>query len=264
LVLRLNRQAGTLVWANRFDGETGAPHLRATVRHAGSGQVWITQPARFRTFLTRLETATGQSIDSALLSTSPELDAAIEDAGINFVQRLPDGSFLAYGAVRAPGNALTPWAGRLAGPESGVRGDLSTAIEVTHVSLERSQLTASFAYTGDAPVSGALAYMQLGDVSADGMLPYSSTAQEVTCVVVGTGSCTAVPAPSGIRALLDLQPGASARITTQIWSFGKVPIEASAEIYAPYGLFETDLVNNRQRVRIGDRLFSGDFEWSSR
>lgn len=156
LVLRLDRQTGALVWANRFDAPSGAPHVEAMLRHVGGGEAWITQSTPFHTFLTRLDTATGSTLDSAPLGTRPLPDDAIAAGDTRFGQRLSDGTILAYGARHEHG-LRTPWAGRLIAPDSGLQGDLSLSLALTHETPDMDRLVADIVYVGSEAITGAQA-----------------------------------------------------------------------------------------------------------
>ena len=75
----------------------------------------------------------------------------------------------------------------------------------------------------------------------------------------GGGTCLAVATPYGIRASLRLDSGAEAHLTADARTIGG-RVTAIAEVYAPYGFFEADLLDNRRSQPLGDRLFVDGFE----
>lgn len=259
-VFRLDSQSGSPVWIQDLDAASGAPTSGATVRDVSADEVWLTQAGDFRTFFTRLDAGTGEFIDGSLLSTASGLDEGIGDHGARYGRRLADGAILAYGAAREPGMAAVPWSGKLIAPDLGARGDLSTSFVIARAQSGLEHLVAEFTYDGAAAVEAALAYLQFGEPMDDGMLPYVAGLQNVACVVTGGGTCVATPTTGGVRATLNLAPGARARLTARARVLPGMQLDASAQIYAPYGFFEQDLANNRKVQRFGDRLFVDGFD----
>lgn len=260
IALRLNGQTGALVWDNRFDASSRTIDAAATVRHVDADAVWITQSTPFHTFLIRLDPATGAVLDGSLLGASRMLDEAAFGTEVRYGQRLDDGSLLAYGSTHDPDGERRPWAARLPAPSAAPRGDLSLSLTVSALSLTTDWLTVDVAYAGDTAVTGARIQVRLGDVAANGIPAYAAGAEDVNCTVVGGGSCTAKALPTGLTASLDLQPGAAVRLNARVKVFEGLGARAVAEVYAPYGLFETNLTDNRQARPLGDRVFIDGFD----
>ncbi len=260
IALRLNGQTGALVWDRRFDASSRID-VAATVRYVDAGAMWITQSTPFHTFLVRLDPATGDMLDGSLLGANRMLDEAAFGTEARYGQRLDDGSLLAYGSSHDPDGERRPWVAKLLAPAVAPRGDLSLSLAVSAQSLSTDWLTVEVAYAGAAPVAGARVQVRLGDVDANGIPAYAAGAEDVTCTVVGGGSCTAKALPTGLTASLDLQPGAAMRLTARVKVFaGGLGARAIAEVYAPYGLFETNLIDNRQTRPLGDRVFIDGFD----
>jgi len=258
-VIRLDGHTGSAVWMQRFDASVGMPALEATLHYAGEGEVWLTQAGDDRTFLTRLDASTGSVIDASLFDMAAARDETVAALGIRYGRRLTDGTILAYGAERQPGQPGVPWAGKLSAPNAGRHGNFSTRFDVPHAGPGSERLSVRFRYDGQAPVESAVGYVQFGESAPGELLPYLTGARNVACVVSGGGTCLAVATPYGIRASLRLEPGAEAHLTADARTMGE-RVTAIAEVYAPYGFFETDLLDNRRSQPLGDRLFVDGFE----
>lgn len=260
IALRLNGQTGALVWDNRFDASSRTIDAAATVRHVDADAVWITQSTPFHTFLVRLDPATGEILDGSLLGASRMLDEAAFGTEVRYGQRLDDGSLLAYGSTHDPDRERRPWVARLPAPSAAPRGELSLSLTVSALSLTTDWLTVDVFYAGSTALTDARIQVRLGDVAANGIPAYAAGAEDVNCIAVGGGSCTAKALPTGLTASLDLQPGAAVRLNARVKVFEGLGARAVAEVYAPYGLFETNLADNRGTRPLGDRIFIGGFD----
>ncbi|HUD40764.1 MAG TPA: hypothetical protein VMR06_02080 [Dokdonella sp.] len=258
-VVRLDGHTGSAVWTQRFDAQVGMPALQATLHYAGEGEVWLTQADDDRTFLTRLDASTGLVIDASLVDMAATRDETVAALGIRYGRRLSDGTILAYGSERQPGQPGVPWAGKLSAPNAGRHGNFSTRFDVPHAGPGSERLSVRFRYDGQAPIESAVGYVQFGESAPGELLPYLTGARDVACVVSGGGTCLAVATPYGIRASLRLEPGAEAHLTADARTMGE-QVTAIAEVYAPYGFFETDLLDNRSSQPLGDRLFVDGFQ----
>lgn len=258
-VVRLDGQTGSAVWMQRFDASVGMPALEATLHYVGEGEVWLTQTGDDRTFLTRLDASTGSVIDASLVDMAATRDETIAALGIRYGRRLSDGTILAYGSERQPAQPGVPWAGKLSAPNTGGHGNFSTRFDVTRARPGTERLSVRFRYDGPALVEDAIGYVQFGESAPGQFLPYLTGAQDVACIVSGGGACLAVATPYGVRASLRLEPGAEAHLTADARTMGE-RVTAIAEVYAPYGFFENDLLDNRRSQPLGDRLFVDGFE----
>lgn len=260
IALRLNGQTGALVWDNRFDASSRTIDAAATVRHVDADAVWITQSTPFHTFLIRLDPTTGEMLDGSLLGASRMLDEAAFGTEVRYGQRLDDGSLLAYGSTHDPDRERRPWVARLPAPSAAPRGELALSLTVSALSLTTDWLTVDVFYAGSTALTDARIQVRLGDVAANGIPAYAAGAEDVYCIAVGGGSCTAKALPTGLTASLDLQPGAAVRLNARVKVFEGLGARAVAEVYAPYGLFETNLADNRGTRPLGDRIFIGGFD----
>lgn len=258
---RVARDSGVPVWVHHFDAAVGAVHARAIVRDAAQGHVHITQRRGVELFLTRLDQQTGAFVDSSLLSRSPIGDEAIPDDGAAYLRRMTDGQILAPGTAYRPGEALRPWVGRLAAPSAGVRGNLALSLMVSPAvgtPADTRTLTMPIAYSGDGAISDAIALVAL-DAGVTGRNDRLAV-DALDCTTTGSGHCSAVATPSGVRLHLDLVPGATATLTAQLRALAPSGL-ISAKVHAPYGLFESDMLDNEASVAVSaDRLFVDGFE----
>ena len=258
---RVERDSGVPVWVHHFDDAVGAVHARAIVRDAAQGYVHVTQRRGAELFLTRLDQQTGALVDSSLLSRSSIGDEAIPDDGAAYLRRMADGQILAPGTAYRPGEALRPWVGRLAAPSVGVRGNLALSLALSPAvgtPAEARTLTIPLAYSGDGAITGVLAFVAL-DAAATGRND-RVVVDAFECAASGGGQCSAVTTPAGIRLHLDLAPGATATLTAQLRAIAPFSV-ISAKVYAPYGLFESDMRDNEASVTVSaDRLFVDGFD----
>lgn len=260
VVVRLDGRSGAPVWMQRFEKPTGLTAMEAALRHVGNGEVWLTQSDGLHTFLARLDADSGEVIDGSLLDVASKRDELTGSLGLRYGRRSADGTLLVYGLDQRPGHAAVPWAGQLPAPDSGMRGNLTTRFEVTQARLGWERLSVTFVNQSQVTLDNASGYVQFGEYYLDPMLPYLATARDIACVVSGGGVCIAAPTPNGIRVSLNLQPGAEAHLTASAHVMGETPMTMFAEVYAPYGFFETDLLDNRRSQPLGDRLFVDGFE----
>lgn len=258
---RVARDSGAPVWVDHFDAAVGAVHASTIVRDAQQGHVHVTQRRRAELFLTRLDQQTGTFVDSTLLSRWSLDDETIADDGAAYLRRMPDGQILAPGTAYRPGESLRPWAGRLAAPSAGVSGNLALSLAVSPAvaaPAEARTLTVPIAYSGDGAISGAIALVAL-DAAVTGRNDRLAV-DALDCTTTGGGHCSAVATPTGIRLHLDLAPGATATLTAQLRALAPSSV-VSAKVHAPYGLFESDMLDNEVSVAVSaDRLFADDFE----
>lgn len=256
---RLNGQSGTPIWINRFDSPVGAPSASAMLRYLNGGELWLTQSTQFHTFLTRLETGTGNMLDATLLNTSPTLGEGAAGVDVRYGERSGDGGLLAYGIAYEADGSQRPWTARLVAPAAAQRGDLALSLASTAQSVDTGLLVAEVTYTGAEAIADARIHVQLSELTSQNIPEHAVIAEQVTCIVNGGGNCAAQTSPTGIRASLNLQPGASVQLSAKVKVFD-VGARVVAEVYAPYGLFEADLMNNRQARPLGDRLFVDGFD----
>ncbi|ANB18780.1 PQQ-binding-like beta-propeller repeat protein [Dokdonella koreensis] len=264
LLMRLDRQSGAPMWVNRFDGPVGAPRAETTVQEIAEGVVLATQSDGARTFLTRFDSTTGIFLDGRVLAVASTLDEAVATDRTSWGPRIAGGDRFSSGEAYRPGHAAGPWIGRLTAPERGNPGGLAVSLAALPERVEPGAsftLSATVAYSGGQAVADAMAFVHMGRPAAPGLFADRLGVSDLTCEIVGGGLCTATRTPGGIRAHLDLEPGASAHLTATARVLAPGAVSIIAEAYAPYGWFETQLLDNvATELLVTDRLLYADFD----
>lgn len=263
-VVRLDRDTGAERWMTPLgDAAMRAPASPVEIVAAESGLVEAVQASASRRFLSRFDTETGGFVDGALLAARPEVDEAVADDGARIVQRLSDGSMLAYGLAYRPGESRRPWVGRLLAPAQGRHGDLSASLSLAPSAMPGGSaldLTAELRYVGEQNVQ-ATAFVDFSRPPTVASFTEISIQNGPVCTISGVGTCQAVATPAGIRLQLDLAAGAVANLTATLRAPLLPATRFVAEVYAPYGFFEADLRNNAAVAWwVTDRYFADDFE----
>jgi len=264
VLVRLDRHSGAERWITRLDESSmRSLALPMEVIAADAGVVEVVQASASRRFVSRFDAEDGRFIEGTMLSAQPEVDEAVGDDDARIARQLPDGSLLAYGLARRPGESRRPWVGRLVAPAQGQRGDLSMALSLAPSVTSGASaldLSAELRYVGEQNVQ-ATAFVRFSHATSVPGFTEVSIEAGPSCVVTGIGSCQAIPTPAGIRLQLDLAPGAVANLTASLRAPLLPATRFAAEVYAPYGFFETDLRNNAAVAWwVTDRYFADDFE----
>lgn len=263
LMAKLDRRSGTLTWVNHFDG-AGPPRAELTVHELADGILLATQFDGQRRFVTRFDSTDGRFLDGRVLALDATLDEAVETRQASWGARIDGGDRFSVGEAYRPGLAAAPWVGRLLAPEDGQRGNVAVSLSPLPQRVQLGDevaLSASVSYDGGQPLSEALVFVHLGAAAASGPSADRLGVSGLACQVIGGGTCTPVATPDGIRARVDLAPGAAATLTAtlRVLAQGAVPIVTEA--YAPYGWIETQLLDNVVRTSlVTDRLFFASFE----
>lgn len=263
VALRLAGGDGSPRWINRFAESAGMSSDRIVFVRLEERSLGLVQVSNGKQLWTRLDRDDGRFLDSSVLTLRSTFDEALAFRGGAVGPRTPDGGMLAYGEAYWPGRPRTAWIGRLAAPDAGTRGNLAVSLSVTPLAdaTNRFALTAQVSYSGDDPLGTALAYVRWTAAEPNTRAGDALIATDPACQVIGTGQCRLTPTPAGLRVELEaLAPGSAARITaalTRIADADGVSIEA----FGPYGLFETDMRDNRAvDSQVWDLIFRDAFE----
>ncbi len=263
MALRLAGSDGSLRWINRFAESAGMSHDRILFVRLEELTLGLVQVSNGKQLWTRLDRDDGRFLHSSVLTLRSSFDEALAFRGGTVGPRTPDGGMLVYGAAYWPGRPRTAWIGGLAAPDAGTRGNLAVSLSVPPVAdaTNRFALTAHVSYTGDDPLDTALAYVRWTAAEPDTRTGDALIASDPDCRIVGAGQCRLTQTPAGLRVELEaLTPGSAARVTaalTRIADADGVSIEA----FGPYGLFETDMRDNRAvDLRVWDLIFRDAFE----
>jgi len=263
MVLRLAGSDGSPRWINRFAESTGMSSDRVVFVRPEELSLGLVQVSNGKQLWTRLDRDDGRFLDSSVLTLRSTFDEVLAFRGGAVGPRTPDGGMLVYGEAYWPGRPRTAWIGGLAAPDAGTRGNLAVSLSVPPVAnaTNRFALTAQVGYTGDDPLDQALAYVRWTAAEPSTRTGDALIASAAACHVIGSGQCRLTQTPAGLRIELEaLAPGSTARITatlTRIADADGVSIEA----FGPYGLFETDMRDNRAvDLRVWDLIFRDAFE----
>ncbi|HUD40763.1 MAG TPA: PQQ-binding-like beta-propeller repeat protein [Dokdonella sp.] len=263
VVLRLSGSDGVPRWINRFAESAGMSSDRVLFVRLEELSLGLVQVSNGKQLWTRLDRDDGRFLDSSVLTLRSTFDEALAFRGGAVGPRTPDGGMLVYGEAYWPGRPRTAWIGGLAAPEAGTRGNLAVSLSVPPAAdaSDRFALSAEVSYTGDDTVDKALAYVRWTAAEPNTRIGDALIASAPACHVTGGGQCRLTQTPAGLRIELEsLSPGSTARITaalTRITDADGISIEA----FGPYGLFETDMRDNRAvDTQVWDVLLCDGFE----
>lgn len=263
LLARIDRSTGALMWINRFAGPAGPPRAPITVREMSGSALIATQSDGMRTFVSRFDPGDGHFLDGRQLSTSDVLDEAIPTEPASWGPPTAGGDRFSVGEAYRPGLPSAPWVGRLIAPDAGRLGELSVSMANVPDAARPGDafgLSVTIAHAGTQPMSDVFAFVHLGRPAVSAQAGRLGVT-DLACEVIGGGNCDAVSTPGGIRAKLDLSPGALVRLTATVRVLAEGIVSVIAEAYAPYGWFETQMRDNvAERTLVTDRLFSTDFD----
>jgi outer membrane protein assembly factor BamB len=263
VALRLAGSDGSPRWINRFAESAGMSSDRVLFVRLEELSLGLVQVSNGKQLWTRLDRDDGRFLDSSVLTLRSTFDEALAFRGGAVGPRTPDGGMLVYGEAYWPGRPRTAWIGGLAASEAGTRGNLAVSLSVSPVAdaTNRFALTAQVSYTGDDPLDRALAYVRWTAAEPNTRTGDSLIASAPACHVIGGGQCRLTQTPAGIRVELEaLSPGTMVRITATLSRIAEAD-GVSVEAFGPYGLFETDLRDNRAvDSRVWDVLLRDGFE----